>query len=458
METITQTALTNLLEQQKSFFATHATKSIAFRLEQLRKFKLAILKYEQKITEALWKDLHKSPEEAYLTEISIVLQEIECHLKNLKSWAKPRRVSTPIHLLPSGSKILQEPLGNVLIIAPWNYPFQLLLNPLVGAISSGCCVLLKPSPYTPHIAQVMQDLVDEFFESAYVAMIQGGREVNQLLLEHRFDLIFFTGSPALGKIVMQAAAKYLTPVVLELGGKSPCIVDRGADIDLAARRIAWGKSINAGQTCIAPDYLLIHSSLKEKFILSFAAAIEKMYGKEIRESRYYPRIVNRQAMERLQKLMEEGVIRYGGQVDPSQRFISPTLLEDVPQNAPVMQEEIFGPLLPVIVFEQLEWAINFVNANEKPLALYYFGPPESTRTVLKQTTSGGGCINDTLMHIANHHLPFGGVGNSGMNNYHGKYSFQAFSHARAVVSSVTWIDLPFKYPPFKYFKLIKKII
>ena len=458
MENSSAVAIATLVEAQRVYFKSNATKSLTFRKERLKKFKSAVLKYENRITEALWKDLHKSPEEAYLTEISIVLQEIDNHLKHLRCWSKPQRVRTPLALLPSGSKILSEPLGPALIIAPWNYPFQLLLNPLVGAISSGCCAILKPSPYTPHIAAVMEELVRETFDPSYVAIVQGGREVNQLLLDQRFDLIFFTGSPALGKIVMAAAAKYLTPVVLELGGKSPCIVDEGADLAIAARRIAWGKCINAGQTCIAPDYLLVHSSVKDQLVKKLGAAIEELYGKEIRESRFYPRIVNDQAMVRLQKLMHQGKITYGGEVDVASRFIAPTVIEEVEADSLIMQEEIFGPLLPVLKFDQLEEAVKFINDHEKPLAFYYFGPVKKARQILLETTSGGGCINDTLMHIANHHLPFGGVGNSGLGNYHGIDSFKAFSHARAIVTSPTWIDLPFKYPPFKFFGLVKKII
>ena len=458
MENSTTVTIAALVEAQRAFFKTNATKSLAFRKQNLKKFKFAVLKYENRITEALWKDLHKSPDEAYLTEISIVLQEIDNHLKHLGCWAKPKRVRTPLALLPSGSKILSEPLGSALIIAPWNYPFQLLLNPLVGAISSGCCAVLKPSPYTPHIADIMEELVKEIFDPSYVAIVQGGREVNQLLLDERFDLIFFTGSPALGKIVMTAAAKYLTPVVLELGGKSPCIVDEGTDLALAARRIAWGKCINAGQTCIAPDYLLVHSSVKDQLVKKLALAIEELYGKEIRESRFYPRIVNDQAMVRLQKLMKQGKITVGGEIDLANRFIAPTVIEEIEADSLIMQEEIFGPLLPVLTFEKLDEAVKFINDHEKPLAFYYFGPGKKARQILLETTSGGGCINDTLMHIANHHLPFGGVGNSGLGNYHGINSFKAFSHARAIVTSPTWIDLPFKYPPFKFFGLVKKII
>jgi aldehyde dehydrogenase (NAD+) len=458
MQDTSLSRIESIVAAQRIFFKSHTTKTLNFRIDHLKKFKSAILKFESKITEALWQDLHKSEEEAYLTEISIVLGEINNHLKHLKCWVKSRRVPTPIHILPSSSRIIYEPLGSALIIAPWNYPFQLLLNPLVGAISSGCCAVLKPSPYTPHIAKVMEELVTEIFDSGYVAVVQGGREVNKMLLDQRFDVIFFTGSPSLGRLVMQAAAKYLTPVVLELGGKSPCIVDAGANIKLAARRIAWGKCINAGQTCIAPDYLFVHQSVKDELLKRIASAIEEMYGKAIKESRFFPRIVNDQAMERLQKLMQHGKMSYGGAIDVTQKFIEPTIIEEIQPDFPIMQEEIFGPLLPVLTFENLDTVIDFINMNEKPLAFYYFGPNKTAKEVLFKTTSGGGCINDTLMHIANHHLPFGGVGNSGMGGYHGRDSFLAFSHSRAIVSSATWIDLPFKYPPFKFFKWIKKII
>lgn len=458
MEESSAATIQTIVENQKKFFKTHATKSLDFRIANLKKFKVAILKYEEKISDALWLDLHKSREEAYLTEISIVLGEIDNHLKHIRKWASAKRVPTPIQLLPSQSKIIYEPLGTALIIAPWNYPFQLLLNPLVGAISSGCCAVLKASPYTPNIAKVMEELVMEIFDPSSIAMTQGGRVVNQLLLEQRFDVIFFTGSPSLGKLVMKAAAQYLTPVVLELGGKSPCIVDEGANLDIAAKRIAWGKCINAGQTCIAPDYLFVHRSVKDKLIGKIGAAIEEMYGKEIKQSKYFPRIVNDQAMERLQNLMKDGTISYGGEVDASQKFISPTIIEEVEPGFPIMQEEIFGPLLPVMTFDDINQAIDYVNDNEKPLAFYYFGSNKKAKEILMKTTSGGGCINDTLMHIANHHLPFGGVGNSGMNSYHGHNSFLAFSHARAIVSTPTWVDVPFKYPPFKFFKWVKKII
>jgi aldehyde dehydrogenase (NAD+) len=458
MEDTSRNNIENLLKAQRDFFSTHQTKDINFRIENLKKFKASIRKYESKISNALWTDLHKSTEEAYLTEISIVLQEIDNHLKHLKRWAKPKRVKTPLQLLPSSCKIFYEPLGIALIIAPWNYPFQLLMNSVVGAISSGCCAMLKPSPYTPTIAKVMEELVAETFHPGYIGLVQGGRIVNGILLEQRFDIIFYTGSPAVGKVVMKAAAEHLTPVVLELGGKSPCIVDAGANIRVAAKRIAWGKTINAGQTCIAPDYLFVHRSVKEELVSEIAACIEKMYGPDIRQSPYFPRIVNQQAVERLKKLLQHGTITFGGEVDASEKYIAPTIIDHVEPGFPIMQEEIFGPILPVLTFDDVSEALDYVNAHEKPLAFYYFGTNTRAKEILLKTTSGGGCINDTLMHIANHHLPFGGVGNSGMGKYHGHTSFLVFSNARAVVNTPTWIDMPFKYVPFKGFKWLKKII
>jgi len=447
-----------LLDNQRKFFATNKTKDVAFRLKQLKNLKNAIKKYQQKIEDALWQDLHKSPEEAYLTEISIVTAEIDNHIKHLKKWAKPKRVSTPLHLLPSQSKIIYEPLGVALIVAPWNYPFQLLINSLIGSISAGGCTILKPSPDAPKIAKVMEELVAETFNKEYITLVHGEKETNTILFNLAFDIIFFTGSPKVGRVVMRAAAEHLTPVVLELGGKSPCIVDADANIDIAAKRIAWGKLINAGQTCIAPDFLFAHKSIKDELLDKIAENFKKMYGDNIKESRFYPRIVNNLAMTRLEGLLKEGKIHTGGEIDKNEKFISPTIIDEVKEDFLVMQNEIFGPILPVMTFENINETITYLNKNEKPLAFYYFGKNKNAKEVLAKTTSGGACINDTLMHVTNHKLPFGGVGNSGTGKYHGKDSFLAFSNQRAVVSTPTWIDLPLKYVPFKYFNLIKKII
>jgi len=458
MKETSDSTISNLLANQKIYFAGQQTKSISFRMEKLRTLKKAILKYQLKIEEALWLDLHKSGEEAYLTEISIVMGELNYHLKKLKSWARPKKVRTPLHLLPSSSRIHVEPLGVALLVAPWNYPFQLLINPLVGAISSGCCSMLKPSPDTPMIAKVMEEMISEFFAPEYICLVQGGRETNTILFSKRFDLIFFTGSPMLGRVVMKAAAENLTPVVLELGGKSPCIVDADANIQVAARRIAWGKLINAGQTCIAPDYLLVHEQVKESLLAAIELSIREMYGHNPKESRFYPRIVSQRAMERLSRLLQEGSIRCGGEINMEEKYIAPTIIDDVKQDFLIMQEEIFGPILPVLTFTKLDEALDFVNNHEKPLAFYFFGKDSSAREALLRTSSGGGCINDTIMHIVNHHMPFGGVGNSGLGSYHGHKSFLAFSHERGIVKTPTWIDLPLKYVPFRYFKWIKKLV
>ncbi len=441
---------------QKEFFATHATRDIAFRKQALQRLEAALRNHEKSLAEALWTDLHKSYEEAYLTEIGLVYAEIKKHLQCVRRWARPQRVAPTMSVFPSRCKVLYEPLGTALIIAPWNYPVQLLLSPLVGAISAGCTAVLKPSPYVPHVAQVLEQIVAEAFDERYVALVQGDRTVNAALLEQRYDLLFFTGSPALGKIVMAAAAKNLTPVVLELGGKSPCIVDADADLALAARRVAWGKALNAGQTCIAPDYLLLHESVKAPFVEALKRAFVDLLGANPHESQHYARIVNDKAFARLRSYLNDGETVFGGTTDAAERYFAPTILDHVSPDSPVMCEEIFGPIFPIQTFGTLDEAVQFVNAREKPLALYYFG--KNGDCVLRHTSSGGACINDTIMHIANANLPFGGVGQSGMSAYHGVESFRVFSHRRAVVSSPTWIDVPFRYMPYSLFRFVKRLL
>ncbi|MBQ5738678.1 MAG: aldehyde dehydrogenase [Alistipes sp.] len=443
---------------QRKFFAAHSTLSLDFRLEMLRRLRSGIVRYEKQLTEALFQDLHKSYEEAYLTEISIVLGEIDNFLKNLARWAAPSKRKTPLKLFPSKSVIITEPLGVALIIAPWNYPVQLLLNPLVGAIAAGCTAVLKPSPYVPNVARVLEDLIRDCFDDEYVTVVQGHRDVNEALLQQRYDIIFFTGSPDLGRVVMRAAAENLTPVVLELGGKSPVVIDRTADIALAAKRVAWGKTLNAGQTCIAPDYLLIHRDVKEQFIEAFRGAVRRLHGKDILLSKHYVRMVSDRAFERVSGYINDGRVRYGGRVDREQRFIEPTLLDEVAVDSAVMHEEIFGPVLPMIEIGSLDEAISFINEREKPLALYLFAEQSDAKRVIAQTSSGGACINDCIMHIANEKLPFGGVGNSGMGRYHGRDSLYSFSHRRSVVSTPTWVDMPFRYMPYKWFKYIKRLL
>jgi aldehyde dehydrogenase (NAD+) len=447
-----------LLENQRAFFKSQQTKELAFRILNLKKLRAAIIKNSSKITDALYVDLHKSYEEAYLSEISIVLGEIDYHLKNLKEWARPKQVHTPFHLLPSSSKIITEPLGQALIIAPWNYPFQLTINPLVGAISAGCTAILKPSTSTPTVSNLIAEIIAETFDADYIHVVLGGRAENILLLEQKFDVIFFTGSSSFGKAVMQAASKHLTPVILELGGKSPCIVDETANIKIAAKRIIWGKLINAGQTCIAPDYVYVHERVKDQLIKEMIHYSEEMYGKNFKESNYYPRIINNEAFDRLLKLLKDGSITWGGDHDKENKYIGPTILENVSLESATMKEEIFGPILPMFTFTNIEQAIDYINKQEKPLALYYFGGKKNLKMLVNSTSSGGVCVNDTLLHIANHHLPFGGVGNSGMGKYHGEESYYAFSNRRSILTSPTWIDLIFKYPPFKLFNLIKKIM
>lgn len=445
-------------EKQEKYFNSGSTLDIKFRKKQLKKLLEAIRKYESALSDALWIDLHKSKEEAYLTEISIVICELNNHIKNIKQWSRRKYHATPIKMMPSRCYTQCEPLGNSLIVAPWNYPVQLLLNPLVGAISSGCTAILKPSPYVPHVSFVLANMIKEYFDEEYIAIVQGNRDVNKALFAERFDIIFFTGSPKLGKQVMEAASKNLTPVVLELGGKSPCIVDKDANISIAARRIAWGKTLNAGQTCIAPDYLLIHSDVKDSFIVEFEKAMNELHGKDITKSKHYVRMVNDDAFNRVASYLSDGNIRYGGIIDASNRYISPTLLDNVAIDSPVMQEEIFGPILPMITFDNYEDVILFINEREKPLALYYFGNNTTGNKILNRVSSGGACINDTIMHIANENIPFGGVGNSGLGQYHGKDSFLAFSHRKSIVITPTFIDLPFRYMPYKMFSFVKKIL
>ena len=461
--------INHIITAQRAYFHTGATRDIRFRREMLKKFQTALTKWEKPLADALWADLHKSYEEAYLTELSIVKGEIKNHLSNIGRWSRPKRKPTPIKMFPSRSRIVSEPLGNTLIMAPWNYPVQLLLNPLVGAISAGCTAVLKPSPYVPTVSQVLAEMIADTFEPQYIALVQGNREVNQALLAQRFDLIFFTGSPALGKMVMEAASKHLTPVILELGGKSPCILDHTADIATAAKRIAWGKTLNSGQTCIAPDYLLVHEEVKDEFVKAFARAIMSLHGNDIKEHKHYVRMVNDRAFARIKGYLADGDILYGGRTDEKERFIEPTLLDThISLSAPdadakanskaVLTEEIFGPVFPIITFNTAEEVTDYITRREKPLAFYYFGREADGWDLIRRTSSGGACINDTIMHIANEHIPFGGVGNSGMGGYHGEDSFHAFSHHRSVVTTGTWIDLPFRYMPYRMFGLVKKIV
>ena len=450
--------IASLVAGQREFFRSGKTLDIQWRKEQLRALLSALKAGEQALYDALWQDLHKSESEAYLCEISVVTGEIKEALARLDKWAAPRRASTPVTHFPASSKVVSEPLGNTLIISPWNYPVTLLLCPLVGAISAGCTAVLKTSPYVPNVSRVLERMIGEAFPEDYIVVVEGHRDVNEKLLEQRWDLVFFTGSPSLGRTVMAAAAKNLTPVVLELGGKSPCIVNKDADIALASKRIAWGKTLNCGQTCIAPDYLLIHSSVAEEFTEAFRKAVRQLHGKKVQKSKNYVRMVSEKAYERVKAYLGEGMAVVGGGFDDSERYIEPTLLSGMDEDSAVMTEEIFGPVLPMLTFSDLQYVKDFINKREKPLALYYFGNEKDGADIIRHTSSGGACINDVIMHFANRNIPFGGVGNSGMGRYHGRDTFDAFSHKRSVLISKTWLDLPFRYMPYKGIGLIKKIL
>lgn len=441
-----------LTEAQKQFFETGRTRDLAFRICQLQLLADAMRKNETVLEEALKKDLGKSAFESYATEIGFVLADIRYTIQNLQKWSAPKRVRTPLYLFPGKSKIQKEPYGSVLILGPYNYPVQLVAEPLIGAIAAGNCAVLKPSELTPHVSKAMYQIVHSTFKEEYIACVEGGVEVNQELLSQKFDYIFFTGSERVGRIVMKAAAENLTPVTLELGGKSPVIIEKTANIKEAARRIAWGKLMNAGQTCVAPDYVLVDESRKQQFLTEMKNAFFHLYGKEIKKNPHFGRIVNERHMERLQKILEQDAkyLFCGGEADALQRYIEPAILDlGKDQNAASMQEELFGPILPVLSYHKLEDAVRFVNKRAKPLALYLFTKKRSAeRFVLERVSSGGVCVNDTISHLINPDLPFGGVGASGMGQYHGKYSFDTFTHEKSVFYKPADWNLPVCYPPF----------
>ncbi|MGL5614916.1 MAG: aldehyde dehydrogenase [Sarcina sp.] len=441
-----------IYEGQKAFFKTGKTLDIEYRLDALRKLKNVMKKYEKEALEAIREDLGKSEFESYTTEVSLVYEEINVAIKNLRKWSKNKKVKSPIIMFPAKSYVKYEPYGTALIIGPFNYPFQLNFAPLVGAIAAGNTAIIKPSEYVMATSNIIKKIIEEAFDTEYVAYIDPtrGKEVVEELLNMRFDYIFFTGSITVGKIIMKAASNYLTPVTLELGGKSPCIVDKEAKVDLAARRIVWGKLINCGQTCVAPDYLYVHKDIKAKFIEALKNEIKKQYGENPKESLDYGKIVTEREFNRLMSYITKEKLEYGGDCDLEKLYIEPTVLNNVTWDDKVMEGEIFGPIIPVLEFEDLDLVIKEINSREKPLALYYFSEKrESIKKVIKETTSGGAVINDTLMHVSTSYLPFGGVGNSGIGKYHGKYSFLTFSNERAVVERKTWLDISLRYAPFK---------
>ena len=437
-------------EAQRTFFRRGMTREIGFRMKQLSTLRRIIVQREGDILQALKQDLGRPPAEGYTSEIAIVLHEIDFALKNVASWAKPRKVRTPLILFPGSSWIYPEPYGCALVIAPWNYPFQLAVSPLIGALAAGNCAVVKPSEAAPQSSRLIADMISDAFDPSYLAAVEGGVEETQALLDQRFDYIFLTGGTRVGKIIMAAAARHLTPVTLELGGKNPCIVDASADLDKAARRIAWGKFVNAGQTCIAPDFLLAERSIKPALLARLAAAIESFYGAEPQASPDFGRIVNDHHFERLLALMGDGNIVAGGKTDAAQRYIAPTIIEGISWDHAVMQEEIFGPILPVLEFDELEMVLTVLEAKPKPLALYFFSESRDRQEqVLRRLSSGGASINDTFAHLLNLRLPFGGVGDSGMGSYHGKAGFDTFSHSKSVVKRSAWADPGMRYPPYK---------
>jgi len=456
---IAQLEVNNLVRQQRNFFSTNQTKDVSFRIEKLKLLKNTILENKEAILNALKSDLNKPRFESYVTEL-LVVKEIDYAIKHIKSWTKPQRVATPLEQFPSSALIYPEPRGIVLIVSPWNYPFNLMISPLVGAIAAGNCAILKPSEIALHTSHLLADIFKKNFDTAYIAVVEGDVETSQQLLKEKFDRIFFTGSTAVGKIIMEAAAKHLTPVTLELGGKTPCIVDADVHIERAARRIAWGKFINAGQTCVAPDYLLLDRTIKKDFLDSIKKCIQEFYGDDPAKSPDYARIINKRHFNRLAAFLNDGKIIAGGQTDVENNYIAPTVMDNVSLNAPVMQEEIFGPILPVIEYNDLTEAISIVNERPKPLALYFFSKNKNHQErVLRETSSGGVCINDTVMHLGVPELPFGGVGDSGMGSYHGKASFDIFSHQKSVLKNSFLMDIKLRYAPYEgKLNLIKLIL
>ena len=449
-------------QKMRSYFETGITKSYDFRKKQLQNLKATVQKYEIEIFEALYKDLHKSKEETYISENGFFLAEAGSAIKHLKTWMAPQNVSTNLFNFPSKSFVLSEPLGVVLIISPWNYPFNLLFTPLIGAIAAGNCAVLKPSEMAPFISDVMKRIIEETFEPQYILFTEGDGAtlVPELMNNFIFDHVFYTGSTAVGKIIYELAAKNLVPVTLELGGKSPCIIESDADVKIAAKRITMAKFLNAGQTCVAPDYLLVHQTVKEKLVTEIQENIKRFFGSDAQKSDSFGRIINEKQFGRIEKYLQEGEILFGGKTAKNDLYIEPTLLEITDTNNIVMQEEIFGPVLPVISFTDMNDAVKIIKQNKNPLAFYLFtSSKEKENNWLNSIPFGGGCVNNAALHLANEKLPFGGRGASGIGNYHGKFSFDTFSHKKSIMKTPTWFDPFIKYPPFtNRLNLFKKVM
>lgn len=449
-----------IVNKQKAFFNLNSTKDIYFRIEQLDKLKNIILEYEDLIIDSLYKDLGKSPFESYSTEIGMVLSEISHAQKNIKNWSKVKKVKTPLTNFKAKSYIYPEPYGNVLIISPWNYPLQLTLAPLLGAIAAGNTALIKPSSSSLHTSNTIEKMINENFPEEFIHVINMDSKSADYLLDKKFDYIFYTGSVSVGKLIMGKASKHLTPITLELGGKSPCIVDKEGNIDIFAKRIVWGKFLNAGQTCVAPDYVYVHKDIKDKLIEKIVKYIEYFYGKNIKDNDEYPRIINKKQFNRLISLIDENKLIYGGDSDLESLYISPTIMDNITWDDPVMEDEIFGPILPLLEYESIVQVIEEIKKRPRPLALYVFSTnPKVVTKVINSLSFGGGCINDTVMHLANPHLPFGGIGDSGMGAYHGEYSFHTFTHYKSILDKSLSPDVDTRYPPYKgKLKWVKKFM
>ena len=442
-----------IVEAQRTYYMEGKTRALSARIDALNRLEQSILTYEQELYQALRSDLGKSRAESYMCEVGLTLSELRYVRRHVKSWSRNRRVHTPLAQFHAASFTVQEPYGVVLIMSPWNYTMLLTLEPLIGALAAGNCCVLKPSAYSPATSAVMAKLIREAFPSDYVTVIEGGRKENEDLLNQKFDYIFFTGGVNVGKLVMEKASAHLTPVTLELGGKSPCIVDHTANIPLTARRLVFGKYLNCGQTCVAPDYVLVEKPVKEKLLTCIKEEIRRMFGEHPLENPDYGKMINQKHFDRVRGLIDPMKLVAGGQVQEETLRIAPTVLADVTAEDPVMQEEIFGPVLPVIPVKDIEESIRFVQKRPKPLALYVFTEDKRTeQRVLTETSYGGGCINDTIIHLATSEMGFGGVGNSGMGSYHGKKSFDLFSHEKSIVKKSTWMDLPMRYLPYTGWK------
>jgi aldehyde dehydrogenase (NAD+) len=452
--------LHGIIRKQESYFNSGVTLDTGFRLNALRKIRELLRQYDEEFNEALRADLGKHPFETFASEHGLAIQELGIMIRNLKKWSRPQRAYTPLVHWLARSYYLNQPFGRVLIISPWNYPFQLLFMPLIGAIAAGNCVLAKPSRHAAHTTELMQKIISDNFDPGFIHIIKGGSEVNRLVLEQQFDYIFFTGSTNVGKKVMEAASRHLTPVSLELGGKSPVIIEPDSSPSLAARRIMWGKLLNAGQSCLAPDYLLVHKDISASLVVEMKNYLDKAYKGDIKSNGDYARIINRETAEKLAGLMQNRTILLGGDYDIDKKYISPTVVRITDMDDELMQEEIFGPILPIVEYENLDEAIKIIRSKPRPLSLYIFTRSSKVQQkIIRSTQSGTGGINETVVHFINPYLPFGGVGKSGMGRYHGKYSFQTFSYKRSFLDKSTWIDIPLRYPPYdRKMWLIKALI